>query len=87
LAKVLVYSSNSLKRIAALKQASAIWKRWATLPPDAQQEYTWEEFNAKAKQFPLGTEIEYHRWEKKDVIFRFVQDSQGWKVVNIPSTY
>ena len=73
--------------MAALKQAAALWKQWANFPPDALQEYTWEEFNAKAKQLSLGTEIEYHRWEKRDVIYRFVQDPVGWKVIRISGAH
>lgn len=83
MARLEVSSKDSHQRMAALKTESVIWKRWANFPPDALQEYTWEEFNSKAKQLPLGTEIEYHRWEKRNVIFRFVQDPSGWKVISI----
>jgi hypothetical protein len=86
LVRMEVFSSDSRQQTAALKQATAAWKQWArdSKFSDMYEEFTWEEFNAKANRLPLGTETVFRRWvDKFDVFIEFVQGPSGWKVIRI----
>jgi len=85
---ILHFSTDARQRKEALKQGSLRWKLWANYPLDEKEAQDWQEFNVKANRLPLGTETAFQRWvDKRDVIFIFVQEPQGWKVTQISARH